>query len=118
MQQRSTHARSVPSEASGEVEVGQWQGEQLFSARRSATCPSLPASPPPPARPNTDPRTNSPINTSSMPTVSSALNISNWDFYLRDYPDRDFVTSLLQIIKHGANVGFSGDRVITLSELI
>ena len=38
------------------------------------------------------------------------LNYQAWDFYLRDYPDRQFVSSLLQIIHIGADIGFRGSE--------
>ncbi|KAJ6474252.1 hypothetical protein C8R45DRAFT_935650 [Mycena sanguinolenta] len=65
----------------------------------------------PPPRPNSDPQINTaPVNTSLLPTVSSVLNEDAWTFYLRDYPDRNFVLSLIHIIRHGANLGFTGDK--------
>jgi hypothetical protein len=37
------------------------------------------------------------------------LNQEAWVYFLRDYPDADFVCSLLHIIDFGANIGFDGD---------
>ncbi|PPQ82976.1 hypothetical protein CVT24_012098, partial [Panaeolus cyanescens] len=65
---------------------------------------------PPPLRPNSDPRCNlvaSP-DFSSPPSVVSPLVFDAWAFYLKDYPDTAFVNSLLNIICHGANIGFMG----------
>jgi hypothetical protein len=42
--------------------------------------------------------------------VQSTLNAPAWAFFLRDYPDRKFVDTLIHIIHHGANIGFTGDR--------
>lgn len=91
-----------------------------------------PNSPPPP-RPNTDPRCNTflftpisgstsasfsnpPLPTSpnsfSPPRVSTPLVLDAWAFYLQDYPDRLFVSSLLHIIEFGANIGFVGPEIV------
>ncbi|KAJ7840021.1 hypothetical protein B0H13DRAFT_1910887 [Mycena leptocephala] len=71
----------------------------------------LPALAPPPLRPNTDPHVNTaPVNTPPNPSVSSILNEDAWTFYLRDYSDRNFVSALIHIIRHGANLGFTGDK--------
>ncbi|KAF7345311.1 Integrase/recombinase xerD [Mycena sanguinolenta] len=66
-------------------------------------------------RPNTDPRANSaPVSQpSSTPSVSTPLRRDAWEFCLRDYPGRSFVDSLLQIINHGCNIGFTGPRDIS-----
>jgi hypothetical protein len=40
--------------------------------------------------------------------VVSPLIHDGWPHFLADYPDRDFVSSLLQIIKFGANIRFQG----------
>lgn len=65
----------------------------------------------PPPRPNTDPRSNYPLDDSShLPYIRSTLNKEAWSYYLRDYPNRTFVSTLVQIIHHGASLGFSGDR--------
>lgn len=74
----------------------------------------------PPLRPNTDPRCNSftpplvsisPFN-KPFQRVSTPLVRDSWAFYLQDYPDRGFVSSLLNIIDYGANIGFSGPEVV------
>lgn len=68
----------------------------------------------PPPRPNTDPRVNSALPKSAhQPSVVSSLNRAAWEHFLRDYPDRGFVSCILQIIDHGANIGFIGDRNIS-----
>ncbi|KAF5387550.1 hypothetical protein D9757_006561 [Collybiopsis confluens] len=75
----------------------------------AAFCNDFPVLSSPPARPNSDPRCNSiPFGGFSTPLspVSSSLNYGAWDFYLKDYPDRSFVSSLLHIIRFGANIGF------------
>jgi hypothetical protein len=40
--------------------------------------------------------------------VTSPLVKEAWNFYLKDYPDQPFVSSLMHIIEFGANLGFSG----------
>ncbi|KAF7342789.1 Integrase/recombinase xerD [Mycena sanguinolenta] len=68
----------------------------------------------PPSRPNTDPHINlAPENSADLPSVTSSLNRDAWAFFLRDYPDPTFVSSILHIIDHGANIGFTGDRSIS-----
>ncbi|GLB36092.1 hypothetical protein LshimejAT787_0303800 [Lyophyllum shimeji] len=69
----------------------------------------------PPPRPNTDPRSNLPTYDPSLPTVSSSLNTDAWSFYLRDYPNRIFVDTLIHIIRHGADIGFEGDATASQS---
>jgi hypothetical protein len=66
----------------------------------------FPPLPLPPLCLNSDPRCNTPHSASLSP-ISSTLNFDAWDFYLRDYPNRVFVSSLLHIIRFGANTGFS-----------
>ncbi|KAF5384415.1 hypothetical protein D9615_003302 [Tricholomella constricta] len=73
--------------------------------------PLAPSLPLPPPRPNTTPRANKPLaDTSGLPTITTTLHEGAWTHYLRDYPDRTLVDTLMQIIRHGANIGFSGDR--------
>ena len=66
---------------------------------------------PPPARPNSAPRANLapsiPLTLSDR--VSSTLVHDAWASYLQDYPDPQFVSTILHIIKYGANVGFTGE---------
>ncbi|KAJ7716795.1 hypothetical protein B0H14DRAFT_3522189 [Mycena olivaceomarginata] len=70
----------------------------------------------PPPRPNSDPRANSvPPNAGLLQRVISSLDRDAWAFYLRDYPERGFVDTLLHIIDHGANVGSTGDRLVSQS---
>lgn len=68
----------------------------------------------PPSRPNTDPRCNCPIpNISSIcQPVVSPLKADVWAAFLADYPDSRLVTSLIQIINYGANVGYDGPDII------
>ncbi|KAJ3978386.1 hypothetical protein F5890DRAFT_1560440 [Lentinula detonsa] len=55
----------------------------------------------PSMRPNTNPRINRLPARSSHPTqVASKLNPDAWAYFLRDYPDRSFVDSLLYIINY------------------
>jgi hypothetical protein len=35
-----------------------------------------------------------------------------WNFYLADYPDRRFVSALMNIISFGANIGYSGPGIV------
>ncbi|KAJ7364215.1 hypothetical protein DFH08DRAFT_1016294 [Mycena albidolilacea] len=73
---------------------------------------------PPPHRPNTDTRANTtPHDAPADPTVSTGLNEDAWTYYLRDYPDRNFVSSIIiiYIIRHGANLGFTGDKTTSQS---
>lgn len=69
----------------------------------------FPPSLPPPARPNTDPRCNRPPAAPSLlPHVLSSLNLPAWDYFLRDYPDKSFVDTILHVIQHGVSLGFAG----------
>ncbi|KAG5726145.1 hypothetical protein E4T56_gene3987 [Termitomyces sp. T112] len=79
--------------------------------------PNLPNShlfspgPPLPKRPNTDPCCNSTkLRPPSSSTVSSPLVIDAWRYYLHDYPDPTFVSTLLNIIQFGAAIGFLGEE--------
>ncbi|KAF7378022.1 Integrase/recombinase xerD [Mycena sanguinolenta] len=76
----------------------------------------FPTQPLPPNCPNSDPWVNTPpLYSPRSPTVTSVLNEEAWAYYLRDYPDRTFVSALIHIIRHGANIGFTGDRTISQS---
>ncbi|KAG6851604.1 hypothetical protein H0H87_000327, partial [Tephrocybe sp. NHM501043] len=76
--------------------------------------PLAPNLPLPPPRPNTDPRANLPLaDTSHLRRIPCMLNEEAWKFYLREYHDHTFVNTLTQIIRFGANLGFSGDRTIS-----
>ncbi|KAK7052525.1 hypothetical protein R3P38DRAFT_3595575, partial [Favolaschia claudopus] len=68
----------------------------------------------PAPRPNTDPRANTVPSslTARLPSVTTPLRRSAWEYCLREYPDRSFVNSLLHIIDHGCDIGFIGDRTI------
>jgi hypothetical protein len=52
----------------------------------------------------------------SSPLVKTPLNYDAWAHFLTDYPDKEFVLSLLQIIKFGINIGFQGDQAAHLSK--
>ena len=67
-----------------------------------------PIPPLPPARPNTAPHCNTLANHTSSPHVVTALNYDAWAHFLTDYPDKEFISSLLHIIKFGTNIGFQG----------
>ncbi|KAI0946815.1 hypothetical protein AcW1_010167 [Taiwanofungus camphoratus] len=64
----------------------------------------------PPPHPNTDPWANGPQDHISLTPVFSNLWCTAWAYYLCDYPDPTFIHTLLQIIDHGANIGFTGDH--------
>src|ERR1700734_1975501 len=74
--------------------------------------PNAPIFPPifpsPPAHPNTAPHCNTIVHHNSSPHVNTPLNHDAWAHFLSDYPDKVFVSSLLHIIKFGANIGFQG----------
>jgi hypothetical protein len=69
-----------------------------------------PISPPPPARPNTAPHCNKLVHHMLSPHIVTPLNCNAWAHFLTDDPDKEFVSSLLQIIKFGANIRFLGDQ--------
>ncbi|KAJ7144446.1 hypothetical protein C8R44DRAFT_846238 [Mycena epipterygia] len=92
--------------------------------RGSLSAPSAPFSLPyddlfsphvhPLPRPNSDPRINRvPPDADTLPSIPSSLNRDAWEFFLRDYPDRIFVQSILHIIDHGANISFTGNRLVS-----
>jgi hypothetical protein len=62
----------------------------------------------PPIHPNTAPCCNMLVQQPSSPHGVTLLNHSAWAHFLADYPDKNFVSSLLQIIEFGANIGFRG----------
>lgn len=63
----------------------------------------------PPCHPNTNPWCNTPLSSNPCLTpVPSSLVADAWDYFLHDYPDRQFVALLLHIIKFDTNVGFIG----------
>jgi hypothetical protein len=82
------------------------------SSSFSASLPNAqlfpPISPLPPARPNTAPRCNVVVQQGLLPHVITPLIHDAWAHFLKDYPNREFVSSLLHIIKFGANIGFRG----------
>jgi hypothetical protein len=65
----------------------------------------------PPSRPNSAPRANRVplIPLAASQRVSSTLVKDAWAFYLKEYPDPSFVSTILHIIEFGANIGYSGD---------
>ena len=79
-----------------------------FSASLPNTWLFPPIFPLPPARPNTAPRCNMINQHISSPHVVTPLIHDAWAYFLADYPDKEFVSSLLHIIKYGANIGFQG----------
>jgi hypothetical protein len=65
----------------------------------------------PPPCPNSHPCANlPPPDSSHLPCVETTLKEQAWSFYLRDYPDPTFVTTLIHIIRHGCNLGYQGDK--------
>ena len=65
----------------------------------------------PSPRPNTAPRANHPaLQPQNAPPVSSTLVAPAWAHYLSTYPDRTFVESILNMINHGANIGYTHDH--------
>src|SRR5882672_12257017 len=63
----------------------------------------------PTTRPNTDLHCNHlALCPSSLPKASSPLIREAWDLFLADYPDREFVNGLLNIMDVGASIGHSG----------
>ena len=65
----------------------------------------------PSPRPNTAPHTNHPtLQPQNAPPVSSTLVAPAWAHYLSTYPDRTFVESILNMINHGANIGYTHDH--------
>jgi len=63
----------------------------------------------PPTRPNTDPRCNRLASCpAGLPPAISPLNRDAWASNLEDYPDREFVDALLNIIDVGATIGHTG----------
>src|SRR5882724_4824111 len=72
----------------------------------------FPAGAPPPARPNTDPRCNSmALCPPDLPTAKSPLIRDAWRSYLADYPDSEFVSTILNIIDVKASIGHSGPQI-------
>jgi len=82
-------------------------------------CPSLrdvqimntkfPAGAPPHTHPNTNPHCNRlALCPPGLPTAISPLNRDAWNFHLTDYPDREFVNAILNIIDVGASIGHVG----------
>jgi hypothetical protein len=57
---------------------------------------------------NTTLHCNAVVQHTFSPHVISPLNHDAWAHFLADYPDKEFVSSILQIIKFGANIGFQG----------
>src|SRR5882672_6616683 len=62
----------------------------------------------PPTRPNTDPHCNRLASCpDGLPPAISPLNRATWASNLEDYPDREFVDALLNIIDVGASIIFN-----------
>src|SRR5882672_357374 len=69
----------------------------------------------PPICPSTDMRCNRlALCPPSLPKASSPLIREAWDFFLANYPDREFVSGLLNIIDVGASIGHSGPPISQL----
>ena len=65
----------------------------------------------PPIHPNTDLCCNRlALCPDGLPKAKSPLIREAWDLLLADYPDRDFVNGLLNIIDVGASIGHSGPQ--------
>jgi hypothetical protein len=54
-------------------------------------------------------------DSSSSPRVASTLNKHAWSSLLADYPNPVFVATIQNVICHGANLGFIGDRTLSQS---
>ena len=81
------------------------------SSHNSSLLAAFPPFLTPPTRPNTAPRANHPaLQPPNRPTVSSTLVAPAWAHYLTAYPDPVFVDTILNIITHGANVGYQHDH--------
>jgi hypothetical protein len=78
----------------------------------------LSISPLPPARPNTAPHCNKLVHHILFPHIVTPLNYNAWAHFLTDYPDKEFVLLLLQIIKFGINIRFLGDQAACPSKNI
>ena len=76
----------------------------------------LPIFPLPSACPNTAPHCNMIIQHTLSPHVVTPLIYDTWAHFLTDYPDKEFVLSLLHIIKFGANISFQGAQGAHLSK--
>jgi len=67
------------------------------------------AGPTPPTQPNTDPHCNHwDLFPPDLPHTISPLNRDAWESYLSDYPDREFMDTILNIIDVGASISHSG----------
>jgi hypothetical protein len=75
-----------------------------------------PISSPPLTHPNTASCCNKLVHHMSSPLVKTPLNYGAWAHFLTNYPDKEFVLSLLQIIKFGTNIGLQGDQAAGLSK--
>ncbi|KAG5717075.1 hypothetical protein E4T56_gene4071 [Termitomyces sp. T112] len=98
-----------------EQRLGSWQGEFAPSLNFVPLKHIVASLPILNAHPNTNPCANSLTDTKSLPQAISSLNIAAWAYYLCKYPTQSFVSSIMQIIKFGTNLGFTGDYTLTLS---
>ena len=65
----------------------------------------------PPTHPNTNPCCNSLASCpAGLPPAISPLKRATWASYLAEYPDREFVSTLLNIIDVGASIGHVGTQ--------
>lgn len=49
-----------------------------------------------------------------MSHIKSTLNAAAWGYYLREYPNQSFVSTISHIIHFGASLGFVGDHALNL----
>src|SRR5882672_5585684 len=72
----------------------------------------FPTGAPPPTHPNTDPRCNRvALCPSGLPAAIYPLIKEAWSSHLADYPDREFMNTVLNIIDVGASIGHSGPQI-------
>src|SRR5882724_11724011 len=72
----------------------------------------FPAGKNPPIRPNTNLCCNRlAMCPPGLPKAKSPMIREAWDLFLADYPDREFVNDLLNIIDVGASIGHSGPQI-------
>ncbi len=53
------------------------------------------------------PCANQPPGSATPTTITSSLHAPAWAHYLHDYPNQIFVQTIINIIDHGANIGYS-----------
>ncbi|ETW82540.1 hypothetical protein HETIRDRAFT_426178 [Heterobasidion irregulare TC 32-1] len=89
-------------------------GPARFLAPKSTGPSLLNSFPPihiPLPRPNSAPRANHPtLQPLHRPLVALRLHAPAWAQFLSEYPDPLFIDTVMDIIKHGANVGYHHDH--------